>query len=155
MYSIVFFKKESRFVFNQFVKLWVALDLTRRYVLKEAFFACCLIVFCVLLHAALPYFLRMLKDVQVQEKEDAHFFCEVFPDDAHVKWYITDTQISPCDKYTMLLKGPERHLHIKEANKEDEGHVSVMIGDDLKSSARLSVEGMLNTAYCCNQPFNY
>ena len=83
----------------------------------------------------------MLKNVQIRENEDAHFSCEVYPDDIPVNWYLDGTQIGPNDKYSMPIKGPKRDLHIKDAAKEDEGRVSVVINDDLKSSADLSVEG--------------
>ena len=93
------------------------------------------------LHAVIPQFLRMLDDLQIKESEEAHFSCEVYPDDIPVKWYLNGTQISPSDKYFMLVKGPKRHIYIKDIAKADEGRVSVMIGDNLKSSADLSVEG--------------
>ena len=96
-----------------------------------------------LLHAVIPRFLCTLEDVQVEENQDAHFSCEVYPDDIPAEWYIDDTRINPCDKYSMPVKGPKRHLQIKRATKEDEGRVSVTIGDSLKSSAGLSVEGTL------------
>ena len=101
------------------------------------------VVCCIFLHAVVPRFLCTLKDVQIKENEDAHFFCEVYPDDIPAKWYIDGMPIGPCDKYSMPVKGSKRHLQINEAAKEDEGCVSVMIGDDLKSSADLSVEGTL------------
>ena len=94
------------------------------------------------LHAVLPFFVRMLEDVQTHENEDAHFSCEVYPDKIPVQWYIDGMLISPSDRYSMPLNGPERHLHIKGATKVDEGRVSVMIGDELQSYADLSVEGM-------------
>ena len=94
------------------------------------------------LHVVIPRFLRTLEDIQIKENEDAHFSCEVYPDEIPVKWFIDGTQIAPNDKFSMPIKGAKRHLHIKKATKEDQGRVSAMIGDDLKSSADLSVEGM-------------
>ena len=103
-------------------------------------------LFVVCLCTVIPRFLRTLEDVQIKENEDAHFSCEVYPDEIPVKWFIDGTQISLNGKYTMAIKGTKRLLHIKEAAKEDEGCVSAMIGDDLKSSADLSVEGTLTIA---------
>ena len=85
----------------------------------------------------------MLEDVQIEEYEDAHFSCEVYPNSMPVKWYINHEQIKPSDKYSMPSKGPERHLRIKGADEADEGHVSVRIDDDLHSSADLVVKGTL------------
>ena len=107
-----------------------------------------------LLHAVIPRFLRTLEDVHIKENADAHFSCEIYPDDIPVKWYINRAQIKPSSKYSMPIKGPERHLHIKAATKADEGHVSVMIDDELKSSADLSVEGTFTHCSCFNPPSN-
>ena len=93
------------------------------------------------LHAVIPRFLHVLEDVHIKENKDAQFSCEVYPDDIPVKWYINQKQIKPSGKHLISVKGSERHLHIKDATKLDEGHVSVRIDDDLQSSADLSVEG--------------
>ena len=102
---------------------------------------------CCFLHAVIPRFLRMLEDVQIKENEDAHFFCEVYPADAPVKWYISGRQIKHSSKYSLPLKGPQRQLVIKGATKGDEGRVSVVIGDEMQSSADLSVEGTLTAPF--------
>ena len=94
-------------------------------------------------HAVIPRFLRMLKDVEIKETEDAHFSCAVYPDNAPAQWYISGRQVMRTTKYLPSLNGPERQLVIKGATKGDEGRVSVKIGDDVQSYADLSVEGML------------
>ena len=85
----------------------------------------------------------MLEDVQITEKENAEFSCEVYPNDAAVKWYINGRRVMRTSKYSLPLKGAERYLVIKGASVADEGRVSVKIGDAVQSSADLSVEGML------------
>ena len=94
------------------------------------------------LHAVIPHFLHTPEDVQIRENEDAHFFCEVYPDNAPVKWYISGRRVLRTSKYLLPLKGPERQLVIKGATKGDEGRVFVKIADNVQSYADLYVEGM-------------
>ncbi|RUS90390.1 hypothetical protein EGW08_001885 [Elysia chlorotica] len=86
-----------------------------------------------------PNFAMSLKDVSVIEKATAEMVCELTKDVDKVRWFIDDIELPEGDRINFLKDGLKHKLIIKDACIEDEGVVSVQVGDK-KCSASLFVQ---------------
>ena len=81
-----------------------------------------------------------LSSVEVMEKEDATFVCELSKTKQDVIWQINDKKIKPSKKYEMSSDGKQYKLVIKDCQLSDSAEVSC-IAKDCKSTAQLIVKG--------------
>ena len=78
--------------------------------------------------------------VEVMEKEDATFVCELSKPDLDVIWMVNGKKIKPSDKYEMITEGTTYKLIIKDCQLSDAAEISI-IAKDCKSTAQLIVKG--------------
>ena len=81
-----------------------------------------------------------LSSVEVMEKEDATFVCELSKPKQEVTWQIKGKKIKPNKKYEMSSDGKQYKLVIKDCQLSDASEVSC-IAKDCKSTAQLIVKG--------------
>ena len=88
-----------------------------------------------------------LSSVEVMEKEDATFVCELSKPKQDVTWQIKGKKIKPNKKYEMSSDGKEYKLVIKDCQLSDAAEVSC-IAKDCKSTAQLIVKGTHTQPSC-------
>ena len=81
-----------------------------------------------------------LSSVEVMEKEDARFTCELSKPGQEVTWQVKGKKVKASNKYQMSSDGNEYTLIIKDCQLSDAAEVSC-IAKDCKSTAQLIVKG--------------
>ena len=95
-----------------------------------------------------------LTSVEVMEKEDAIFVCELSKPKQEVTWQIKGKKIKPNKKYEMSSDGKQYKLVIKDCQLSDAAEVSC-IAKDCKSTAQLIVKGTTQTQPSCMPGFRH
>ena len=83
-----------------------------------------------------------LSSVEVFEKEDATFTCELSKADIQVTWLVKGKKIKPSKKYVIDSQDYTHILIIKDTTLKDAGEVSI-VAEDCKSTAQLLVKGTI------------
>ena len=79
------------------------------------------------------------------EKDTAEFVCDVYPEKSTVSWLLQGKPISTdLSKFEANVIGKTRHLVIRDAQEDDAGTVSAILGDT-DCHAELSVQGNYNS----------
>ena len=89
----------------------------------------------------MPRFVHTLEDQVVQDSDTATFSCQVYPQNAPVRWFMKGREIKQGQKYTIEEENDVRRLLVKYSSDSDAGEVSVKLADDVTSRANLTVEG--------------
>ncbi|MEQ2247435.1 hypothetical protein ILYODFUR_009372 [Ilyodon furcidens] len=88
-------------------------------------------------------FRRLLKDVEVKERDVAVLECEVPDEMIPAAWYLEDQRLMPSSKYGMEQKGTRRRLTIHDVGTDDDGVYLCEMPDGAKSIAELAVKGTI------------
>ncbi|MEQ2191116.1 hypothetical protein XENOCAPTIV_021194 [Xenoophorus captivus] len=91
-------------------------------------------------------FKRLLKDVEVKERDVAVLECEVPDEMIPAAWYLEDQRLMPSSKYGMEQKGTRRRLTIHDVGTDDDGVYLCEMPDGAKSIAELAVKDRPNSA---------
>ncbi|XP_041848261.1 obscurin-like [Melanotaenia boesemani] len=82
---------------------------------------------------------KMLKDVEVMEKESATFTCEISHDDVEFSWYKGSIKLKASDNIKMRQEGRTFVLLIKSVTPEDMGEIK-FTAEKATSAAKLKVK---------------
>ena len=89
-------------------------------------------------------FVKELQDIKLTAvPKDVTFECEISKMDLTVEWYKGDKLLRKSEKYDMKSVGGVYSLTIHEATGEDVSDYSILVTKDVKSTAKLIVEGQL------------
>ena len=86
-------------------------------------------------------FSKKLEDIEIHEKDDMLFTCEVSDPNIEVKWYKDNILIVSNDHVSISANGKEHSLSIPWACIDDSGTYKAMAGFS-KSKAKLTVKGI-------------
>lgn len=84
-----------------------------------------------------------LKDATALENSTVEFVCELTIPTDNVKWFLNNEELPESDRVKIIKEGKKHKLIINNVKVEDEGQITVAVGDK-KSSAGLFVDGR-----CC------
>ena len=88
------------------------------------------------------FFIRDLQDVKLTSiPKDVTFECEISKTDLSVEWYKGEALIRKGDRYDVSVVGGVHSLVIHDATGEDMAEYTILVTKDLKSKAKLIVEG--------------
>ena len=87
-------------------------------------------------------FTKPLQDITLTSiPKEITFECEISKKGISVEWYKGDKIIKRSDRYDIVRDGCAHRLVIHDATGDDEAEYTVVISEDVKSSATLTVEG--------------
>lgn len=81
-----------------------------------------------------------LKDATGLENSTVEFVCELTIPSDDVQWFLNDKPLQESDKVKIIKDGKKHRAVINNVSIEDEGQISVTVGDK-KSMAGLYVDG--------------
>lgn len=85
-------------------------------------------------------FLTPLSDVQVYEKDEARFECEISREPKAFRWLKGTQELKADDKFDILTEGKRHTLVVKSAAFEDEAKY-MFEAEDKRTSAKLIIQG--------------
>lgn len=91
-------------------------------------------------------FLTPLNDVQVYEKDEARFECELSRVAKTFRWLKGSQELKADDKFDILTEGKRYTLLLKSAAYEDEAKYT-FDAEDKRTSAKLVIQGNRNTPH--------
>lgn len=91
--------------------------------------------------AAVTAITRPLADKSAVEGEKTRLECELSKETKEVVWLKEGKPIQPGGKYELISEGKKQTLIINGFKAEDQGSYTCMASPDVKTSAKLSVEG--------------
>ncbi|GAA6066201.1 titin isoform X1, partial [Tachysurus ichikawai] len=86
-------------------------------------------------------FLTPLSDVQVYEKDEARFECEISREPKSFRWLKGTQELQADDKFDILTEGKRHTLLVKSAAFEDEAKY-MFEAEDKRTSAKLIIQGI-------------
>lgn len=99
----------------------------------------CIAVFYVFIELPIT-FLTPLSDVQVYEKDEARFECEISREPKTFRWLKGTQELKADDKFDILTEGKRHILIVKSAAYEDEAKY-MFEAEDKRTSAKLIIQG--------------
>lgn len=85
-------------------------------------------------------FLTPLSDVQVYEKDEARFECEISRIAKSFRWLKGSQELTADDKFDILVEGKQHTLVVKSAAYEDEAKY-MFEAEDKRTSGKLTIQG--------------
>lgn len=85
-------------------------------------------------------FLTPLSDVQVYEKDEARFECEISREPKVFRWLKGTQELKADDKFDILTEGKRHILVVKSAAYDDEAKY-MFEAEDKRTSAKLIIQG--------------